>query len=103
MVFTEATPVALLLQVTSCVMFCVLASLKIPTATNGNCVSGAIVCITGVTTTVAMVALVTVSVTGGALTDPRVAEIMLVPGVAALALPVAAMVATLIVEEAQVT
>jgi len=70
-----ANAVLLLDHLTSCVMFCVLASLNTPMAVKGCAVSGAIVTLEGATTIEEMVAAVTSSV-AVQLTEPSVAEIV---------------------------
>jgi hypothetical protein len=98
-----ANAVLLLAHTTSCVMFCVLASLKVPMAVKGRTVSGAIVTLEGATTIEAMVAVVTTSV-AIPLTEPSVAEMVVIPFPTACARPgPVAIVATAVFDEAHVT
>ncbi len=97
-----ATPGLLLAHTTSCVMFCVLASLKVPMAVKGCTVSGAIVTLEGPTTIDWMVAVVTTSV-AIPLTEPRVAVMVVIPFPTACARPgPVAIVATTVFDEAHV-
>jgi hypothetical protein len=73
-------------QVTSRVMTCVLASLNAPVAASDNLVAGAMMLSAGVTEMETTCALVTSSVTE-ALTGPRVAVIVAIPGLRPLASP----------------
>ena len=77
-----ATPVALLVQVTSWVMFWVLASLNVPMAVKLCRVSGAIVREEGATAMVVTVAFVTLRVTL-VLIEFRVAVMVVEPGLTA--------------------
>ncbi len=98
-----ANAVLLLDHTTSCVMFCVLASLKVPMAVKGCAVSGAIVTLEGPTTIDWMVGVVTSSVTIP-LTEPSIAEMVVVPLPIACARPgPVAIVATAVFDEAHVT
>ncbi len=98
-----ANAVLLLDHTTSCVMFCVLESLKVPMAVKGCVVSGAIVVLEGPTTIEAMVGIVTSSVTVP-LTEPSAAEMVVVPLPTACARPgPVAIVATAVFDEAHVT
>jgi hypothetical protein len=86
-----ATIVALLVSddvhVTLLVMFWVLVSLKVPVAVNCCWLPSGIEGLAGVTAIDVNVALVTVSVSGGLMTDPNVAVMAVVPAVRPLATP----------------
>jgi hypothetical protein len=98
-----ANVVLLLFHMTSCVMFCVLASLKVPMAVKDCAVSGAIVTLEGPTTIEEMVAVVTTSV-AIPLKEPTVAVMVVIPLPTACARPgPVAIVATAVFDEAHVT
>lgn len=97
-----AAAVLLLVHTTSCVMFCVLVSLKIPMAVKGRAVSGAIVVLEGATTIEATVAVVTSSV-AVPFTEPSVAVMVVDPLPTDCARPVVgAIVATVVDDELHV-
>ena len=97
-----AAAVLLLVHTTSCVMFCVLVSLKIPMAVKGCAISGAIVVLEGATTIEATVAVVTSSV-AVPFTEPSVAVMVVAPLPTDCARPVVgAIVATVVDDELHV-
>jgi hypothetical protein len=100
--FTAATPVADDVQKTPAVSTCELLSLYVPVAVNCCVAPGRMEAFAGVTTIDTSVGTITVSVVE-AVTDPEPAPIVVLPCASEVARPEAAMVATAVDEEVQVT